>query len=200
MTEDTSPIGAAEITTSRQQCVVETASLRVPDGVDEFYLSDLRQLVDISALIPGDAVVRPRHDGIDITYTTTVDTVRAPEVDEPAAEAVRVPSDDAMDDLRARLAAVEPRPTRPPAIVPAATGESVPVEEVRRVVELIRQATGESIRAIAEMVDIPPTSLISLMAPSWKHSTARRSTYDKLGRLLDELAAEGSSDRAKAVS
>lgn len=194
---ESEPLSGIEITTDRHQSITEiaTASLRVSEYVDEIHLDDLRRLVEAAADIPGSAIVHPRADGIDITYSITQDILAAA-APQAAAPLVHIEDWHTNADNQAAARVVARReladaPAASRAEASATNGDSTPVEEVRRVVELIKQATDMSTGAIADMVDIPRTSLVSLMAPSYKSRTTRRSTLDKLQSVLDELAAEG---------
>ncbi len=100
--DETGPVSGIEITTARHQRIEEiaTARLRVSDFVDEFYLDDLRRLVEAAADIPGDAIVRPHENGIDITYTKTEYVADAAE---QPIDGVTVMSDERLARIRAHL-------------------------------------------------------------------------------------------------
>lgn len=176
-TEDTDTHSWVTIFATRERRTTETVSLTVDFDLGEIYLDDLRHLVERAAHIPGTALVQPRPHGIDITY-----------IDIESTSCPQDGADEAIEDGHVILETGEAIPIERPAST--ANGASTPIEEVRRVVALIKQATDMGTGAIADMADIPRTSLLSLMAPSYKSRTVRRSTYDRLARLLDELTAE----------
>lgn len=95
----TDPDTGATIRRSRSRRTTETVQLRIPEHLVEVSLSDLRRLIELSAHLPGDALVQPREYGVDITYTL-IDEDDEPLVYGPSADG---PEDDATDRERDRL-------------------------------------------------------------------------------------------------
>lgn len=96
----TDPDTGATIRRSRSRRTTETVQLRIPEYLDEMYLSDLRQLDELAAHLPGDALVQPREYGVDITYTLIDEDDEQSLIDEPSVDG---PEDDATDRERDRL-------------------------------------------------------------------------------------------------
>lgn len=90
----TDPETGATIRRHRSRRTTETVQLRISEYLDGMYLSDLRRLIELAAHLPGDAVVQPREDGIDIEYTL---------IDEDDEPSVDGPEDHATDRERDRL-------------------------------------------------------------------------------------------------
>lgn len=90
----TDPDTGATIRRSRSRRTTEIMQLRIPEYVDQMQLSSLRRLIELAAHLPGDAVVQPHEDGIDIEYTL---------IDEDDEPSVDGPEDQATDRERDRL-------------------------------------------------------------------------------------------------
>lgn len=189
-TRITDPETGATLIGQRQRIVSETLCLKAGDTVD-LLLCDLRRLVDAAAHLPGEAIVDPREGQIFISYRLATEDDADPDTTSPVRElAVAVQERQCRDEDKTPAA---------PESAPAVTGDNALVDDVRELVTRIKAATGLTTAAVAELAEVPPTSLATIMTPSYKSRTTRRSTYDKLREILDELVAEGADTGDAAV-
>lgn len=195
-TRITNPETGATLIGQRQRIVSETLCLKAEPTVD-LLLCDLRRLVDAAAHLPGEAVVDPREGQIFLSYRLATEDNTDPDVPSPVV---------APDAVREVAVAVQERQCRDenetpaaPESAPAVTGDNALVDDVRELVTRIKKATGLTTAAVAELAEVPTTSLATIMTPSYKSRTTRRSTYDKLREILDELVAEGADTGDAAV-
>ncbi|WP_067671767.1 hypothetical protein [Nocardia miyunensis] len=102
---DTDTQARIAITVRQEPRTIEAAHLDLHDYLDELRLDDLRRLVEATAHMPAEAIVRPRDTGVDVLWVASVtNTIPADRGDDEETETAVLESDAALAELRQRLA------------------------------------------------------------------------------------------------